>query len=217
MNDDLPPVGLGRLNRSWTLTLVLVLAVAPRAAGQGGANIGGVVTDETQAALPGVTITLVNTNNGATQVLVTGPAGDYRAVNLQPGPYSITAELAGFAATKRTIVLLVGANATINLTLGVATLSENVIVSGESPLVEVAKAQPRRSSSASSSRTLPVLDRNFLVLAQLLPGAAPLTGVNSRFAVTKFGGARRSAQRLHDDLDGGTIDDSTWGSPTSST
>ena len=37
--------------------------------------------------MPGVTITLVNTNNGATQVLLSGSEGDYRAVNLQPGPY----------------------------------------------------------------------------------------------------------------------------------
>ena len=180
------------------LALVLALAVAPRAAGQGGANIGGVVTDENQAALPGVTITLVNTNNGATQVLLTGAEGDYRAVNLQPGLYSITAELTGFAATKRTIVLLVGANATINLTLGVATLSENVIVSGESPLVEVAKAQPQSVIVGEQLAVLPVLDRNFLVLAQLLPGGAahrreqPVRGDQVRRA-------RRSAQRLHDD------------------
>ena len=55
------------------------------------------VTDDSDAALPGVTITFVNTNNGATQVLVTGPEGNYRAVNLQPAPYDITAELSGFA------------------------------------------------------------------------------------------------------------------------
>ena len=89
-----------------------------------------------------MTITFVNTNNGATQVLVTGPEGNYRAVNLQPGPYAITAELTGFAPTKRTVTLLVGANATVDFKLGVATMSESVIVSGESPLVEVAKAQP---------------------------------------------------------------------------
>ena len=51
-----------------------------------------------EGALPGVTITLVNTNTGATQVLVTGPEGNYRAVNLQPGPYSITAEIDGLRA-----------------------------------------------------------------------------------------------------------------------
>ena len=58
-----------------------------------------------------------------------------------------------------------------------------------------------------------MLDRNFLVLAQLLPGAAPLTGVNSRFAVTKFGGLADQRNGYTTILDGGAIDDSTWGSP----
>jgi hypothetical protein len=193
--------------------LLLVLAMAAPAAGQGGANVGGVVTDETNAALPGVTVTMVNTNNGATQVLVTGSEGNYRAVNLQPGPYEISVELTGFAPTKRTVTLLVGSNATFDFRLTVATLSENVLVTGESPLVEVAKAQPSSVIVGEQLASLPVLDRNFLVLAQLLPGAAPLTGVNSRFAVTKFGGLADQRNGYTTILDGGAIDDSTWGSP----
>ncbi len=198
---------------SWFGVFALSLALTNPAAGQGGANIGGVVTDETDAALPGVTITLVNTNNGATQVLVTGAEGNYRAVNLQPGPYSITAELTGFSTNKRAVTLLVGANTTVNVKLTMAALSENVIVSGESPLVEVAKAQPSSVIVGEQLAMLPVLDRNFLVLAQLLPGAAPLTGVNTRFAVTKFGGLADQRNGYTTILDGGAIDDSTWGSP----
>ena len=52
--------------------LAVALSLASPAAGQGGANIGGVVTDLTRGALPGVTVTLVNTNTGATQVMVRG-------------------------------------------------------------------------------------------------------------------------------------------------
>ncbi|MEZ5288168.1 MAG: carboxypeptidase regulatory-like domain-containing protein [Vicinamibacterales bacterium] len=197
-----------------TLTaLVLGAALPGRAAAQGGANIGGIVTDDTNAALPGVTITLINTNNGAEQVLVTGPEGNYRAVNLQPGPYSLTADLPGFAPSKHAVTLFVGANTTLNITLGVATISENVIVSGESPLVEVAKAQPQSVIVGEQLRALPVLDRNFLVLAQLLPGAAPLTGVNSRFAITKFGGLADQRNGYTTVIDGGAVDDATWGSP----
>jgi hypothetical protein len=205
----------GNISRrwSWLPVVALVLAMVSPAAGQGGANIGGVVTDDTQAPLPGVTITVVNTNNGATQVLVTGPEGNYRAVNLQPGPYTITAELPGFAPTKKTVTLLVSSNATFDFTLNIATLAETVLVSGESPLVEVAKAQPQSVIVGEQLAALPVLDRNFLVLAQLLPGAAPLTGVNSRFAITKFGGLADQRNGYTTIIDGGAIDDSTWGSP----
>lgn len=193
--------------------LALLLLLSSLAAAQGGANIGGVVTDDTQAALPGVTITLTNTNTGNSQTLVTGPEGNYRAVNLQPGPYSLKAELAGFASNERLVTLLVGANTTLNIAMSVATLTESVTVSGQSPLVEVAKAQPSSVIVGEQLAVLPVLDRNFLVLAQLLPGAAPLTGVNSRFAVTKFGGLADQRNGYTTLLDGGAIDDSTWGSP----
>ena len=192
--------------------LVLLVAAGP-AAGQGGASVGGVVTDDTGAALPGVVVTIVNKNNGASQTLVTGPAGNYRAVNLQPGPYELATELAGFAASRKTVTLFVGADATIDFTLGVAALSENVMVVGENPLVEVAKAQPSSVIVGEQLAALPVLDRNFLVLAQLLPGSAPLTGVNNRFAVTKFGGLADQRNGYTTVIDGGAVDDATWGSP----
>src|SRR5688572_27372546 len=198
--------------RAWIVCLLLLAAVAP-AAGQGGAAVGGVVTDDSGAALPGVTVTIVNKNNGTSQVLVTGPEGNYRAVNLQPAPYDITAELPGFATKKASTTLFVGANATLDFTLGVASLSENVTVVGESPLVEVAKAQPSSVIVGEQLAALPVLDRNFLVLAQLLPGAAPLTGVNNRFAVTKFGGLADQRNGYTTVIDGGAVDDATWGSP----
>ena len=195
------------------VVILMLLAVAAPVAGQGGAAVGGVVTDDTGAALPGVTVTIVNKNNGTSQVFVTGPEGNYRAVNLQPGPYEITAELPGFATKQATTTLFVGANATLDFTLGVASLSENVTVVGESPLVEVAKAQPSSVIVGEQLAVLPVLDRNFLVLAQLLPGAAPLTGVNSRFAVTKFGGLADQRNGYTTVIDGGAVDDATWGSP----
>ena len=149
---------IGRL--AWAPLFFIALAAATPAAGQGGANVGGVITDETKGALPGVTVTLVNTNTGASQTLVTGPEGNYRAVNLQPGTYTIAAELAGFAPTKRTVTLLVGSNATYDFVMTVATLSESVTVTGESPLVEVAKAQPSSVIVGEQLAMLPVLDRD---------------------------------------------------------
>jgi outer membrane receptor protein involved in Fe transport len=191
----------------------VMLAIGASALAQGGASVGGVITDESGAALPGVTLTILNKNNGTTQVLVTGPEGNYRAVNLQPAPYELTAELPGFATMKKAVTLFVGADVTLDFTLGVATLTENVTVVGENPLVEVAKAQPSSVIVGEQLAALPVLDRNFLVLAQLLPGSAPLTGVNSRFAITKFGGLADQRNGYTTVIDGGAVDDATWGSP----
>ncbi len=202
---------------SWSCAFAILLALLLRdaapAAAQVGANVSGVAKDESGAALPGVTVTITNKNNGAVQTLVTGPEGNYRAVNLQPAPYEIVAELSGFATAKRSITLLVGTDATVDLVMGVAALTESITVRGESPLVEVTKSQPSSVIVGEQLATLPVLDRNFLVLAQLMPGAAPLTGVSTRFAVTKFGGVADQRNGYTTIIDGGTVDDATWGSP----
>src|SRR5262245_12115537 len=93
-----------------------------------GANIGGIISDDTGAALPGVTVTRVNEANGVTKTVVTDPTGHYRVVELQPAPYQITAELSGFGSVKRTLTLFVGTDATLDLHMSVAGLAETVTV-----------------------------------------------------------------------------------------
>jgi hypothetical protein len=65
----------------------LMSAASHAALAQVGASLAGVVTDDTGALLPGVTVTITNTANGTTQVLVTGADGNYRAIGLAPAPY----------------------------------------------------------------------------------------------------------------------------------
>src|SRR5262245_13545482 len=124
------------------IALIALVRAAPAAAQIGAANVGGIVVDTSGAALPGVTITITNTANGFGQTFVTGERGNVRAVALQPAPYDIRAELTGFAPITRRIVLTVDTDATVDFQLGLATVTENVTVVGESPLVEVTKSQP---------------------------------------------------------------------------
>lgn len=198
-------------HRSLFVAAALLLGAAAPAFTQGGASIGGVVTDDTGGALPGVTITIINTNTGTSQVQVSGPEGNYRAVNLQPAPYAVTAELIGFSTQKRSVTLVVGADASLDFTMSVATIEESVTVVGESPLVEVSKAQPSSVIESEQLEQLPVLSRNFLVLAQLLPGTGEASG---RFATTRFGGAADPRNGYTTIIDGGPVDDAIWGSPT---
>lgn len=179
-----------------------------------GANVGGVATDETGAPVPGVTVTVTNKLNGRVQVLVTGDQGKYRAVALQPAPYEITAELSGFATVKREITLTVGADATIDLKLVVAALQESLTVVGETPLVEVAKSQPSSAVVGDQISALPLLERNFLGLAQLLPGSGPDNSRVQYFNPTRFGGVADQRNGFTTIIDGGDIDDAIWGSTT---
>jgi hypothetical protein len=203
----------GRIRIAGVVLLLGVLGSAGIAFAQGaGANVGGAVTDETGGSLPGVTVTVTNKNNGAVQTIVTAADGRYRAVALQPAPYEIAAEISGFATVRKAITLNVGADQTVDFKMGISSLEETLTVRGESPLVEVAKAAPTSVVTGDQIEQLPVLSRNFLALAQLLPGAAPYTGY--KFAVTKFGGVADQRNGFTTLIDGGDVDDAIWGSPT---
>jgi hypothetical protein len=204
--------------------IAIVLALGHALAGRpafaqigGAANVAGVVVDDSGAALPGVAITITNIANGRAQSLVTNDEGRYRAVALQPGPYQIVAELQGFATVRRDLTLVVGADATLDVTLGVATLAETVTVVGEAPLVEATRSQPSSVITGAQLAALPVLSRDFLVLAQLLPGAAPITRQSDtlpRNGTTKFGAVPDQRYAYTTQIDGGDVDDAIWGNPT---
>src|SRR4051812_36765292 len=213
-------VNVPRFLRTTASRLLIIMLVLSAASGmpayaQGGASLGGVIKDDSGGALPGATVNVVNTSTGAAQTLVAGPSGNYRAVNLPPGPYQVAVELSGFATARKAVTLNVGVESTADFTLAVARLTESVTVTGESPLIEVSKATPSSVVNGEQLANLPVLDRNFLVVAQILPGAAPMTNlaVTSRFAVTKFGGVADQRNGYTTIIDGSTVDDATWGTP----
>lgn len=195
-----------------TALLLFLLFTGSASAQVVGANLSGQVTDEGGGALPGVTVTITNKANGAQQTVVTGAEGTYRVVALQPAPYVVKAELAGFGASTREIVLTIGANATLDLKMGVAALEESITVTAQSPLIEVSRAAPTSTIVESQIQALPVLERNFLALAQLMPGAAP--NYISKFSRVKFGGPADQRNGYTTIVDGGDLDDAIWGDPT---
>jgi Carboxypeptidase regulatory-like domain len=172
-----------------TTTFVALVCFAVPAAGQStGARVAGIVTDASGARLVDATITVAHVLNGRTVTVTTGHEGDYRAVALLPGDYDLTAKGKGFTSLTRRVTLAVDADASVDFSLQVTGVDVQTIVLAEVPLVEAARSQPSSIVTKRQVDTLPVLERNFLVLAQLLPGSGPIAGTNTRFAVTKFGG-----------------------------
>lgn len=203
--------------RIWTLLFfTAVLWFGPSAgaalAQTASANLSGTVSDESGLPLPSATVIITNKANGRQQELMTGPEGNYRAVALPPAPYEVRAQLPGFAASQREITLNVGMDVTLNFKLSLASLREDVQVTAEAPLVEVTKSEPTSVVEAQQIRTIPVLSRNILELAQLLPGAGPDNSRVSAWTVTKFGGVADQRNGFTTIIDGGTINDDIWGS-----
>ena len=80
--------------------LVSILWFSPAAYGQvAGGTIQGTVVDSSRAVLPGVTVVIRNTGTGINTELVTNESGVYRAPNLRPGQYEVTASLSGFSTS----------------------------------------------------------------------------------------------------------------------
>jgi len=92
---------------------VLLLAASGSAAAQElRGRITGVVTDNTGAVLPGVSVTVAGPALIQPQTTVTGGDGVYRYPALPPGVYTVTFELAGFQTLKREDIRL-GLNQTL--------------------------------------------------------------------------------------------------------
>src|SRR5262249_56895583 len=86
--------------------LLVCAAVTPLFAQQGTSQISGRAVDEQGGALPGVTITLTNEENGAFREVVTGDDGSFSAPQLKPGRYRVVAKLQNFNTFVRGGVIL---------------------------------------------------------------------------------------------------------------
>src|SRR5262245_53867894 len=102
-----------------------------------GSQLSGVVRDSSGGAIPGAEVTATKTDTGAIRTVFTGPDGAYSLPNLPVGPYQLKVVLQGFNTYVRDgIVLQVGTNPEVNVTLTVGAISEQVIVTANSSLVE---------------------------------------------------------------------------------
>ena len=110
---------------------ILLLAIslaAPLVWAQGEATISGVATDATGSAIPQATIQIVNTEKGGVRTIPTDEAGRYEAPLLAVGTYEVSAEKAGFNTAKRSVSLVLGQHANVDLTLSVAGIREAILV-----------------------------------------------------------------------------------------
>ena len=127
-----------RVLRACVIGAAALFLAATVVSAQATAELNGRVTDESGAVLPGVTVTVTQTETGFTRSVVTDGNGTYVMPNLPTGPYRLEVMLQGFRTYVQTgIVLQVAATPTVNATLSVGSLEETVSVEAATPLVDV--------------------------------------------------------------------------------
>ena len=146
-----------------TLVALLILAPAAQAAAQGGdGGLRGTVKDSQGGVLPGVAVTARSPGVLTPGTAVSDAAGGYRLVNLPPGTYSVTAELAGFSTFKRDGILLrAGATFQVDVTMEVGALEETITVTSDSPMIEVARPSNVLNIDADFQKAVPVVASHF--------------------------------------------------------
>ncbi|HEX7798389.1 MAG TPA: TonB-dependent receptor, partial [Vicinamibacterales bacterium] len=158
--------------KSLMLGLAFVLSIGGLANAQNTSQVFGKVTDASGGVMPGVTVTLSSPALLEPRVALTSVTGTYEFSGLAIGVYTIKFELAGFGTQVREgLQLQAGFNAQVNVELQVASLAENVIVTGVNPIVDVRSTTQGTRFNVEELQAIPSARDVFQVLTQT-PGIA---------------------------------------------
>jgi len=156
------------MKRSLIMCALALLAAAPAFAQILGGTINGAVKDEQGGVLPGVTITVHGTD--ATQTYVTDGAGEFRFLNLAPGPYTVTATLQGFTTLKReNVIVEVGRAVELPMVLKVAAVAETITVTCASPIIDTKATGTATNFTTDELGKIPT-SRDPFALMRSVPG-----------------------------------------------
>ncbi len=151
--------------------LLCILAVSSSAFAQtfqGG--VRGIARDANRGVIPDVQLTLLNDDTGASRATSSNASGEYSFANVQPGAYTLRAELDGFAPSVRE-GLLVGISTFLvsDVTLQVGGVEETVTVTAETPLIENGTASVASTIDRRQIEALPSPGRNIFIVAVTTP------------------------------------------------
>ena len=152
--------------------LILLYPNAAHAQAVNNAQIHGTVLDSTGGVVPGANIQATHDATGKIQTTVTGSSGDYVLPNLAVGAYTIEVKATGFERyVQKGIVLQVGDNVNLDVTMKVGAVSQSVEVNAGATMVQT---QDTSISEVIDQRKIDDLPLNGRLATQLviLAGAA---------------------------------------------
>jgi carboxypeptidase family protein len=193
--------------------MIWLLAVsAAWAQAVAGSQVAGVVRDSSGGVLPGVEVTITNTDTGASRTVVTGSEGAYVFPNLPVGPYRMKVVLQGFNThVQDGIVLQVNTNPTIDVTLAVGSVGEQVTVTGSTNTVETRSTGVGQVIDHQQVTEIPLNGRQAteLIFLSGLATSAPAGDLNTNknFPTVTISVAGGQANGITYIMDGGTHND----------
>lgn len=137
----------------------------------------GSVTDQSGAALPGVSITAVKNETGTSRATTTNAQGDFVFNSMDPGSYTLTFEAKGFQAKRlANLILTTGETLPVShVSLQVGSVTQVAVVSADSDTVATQSSEVSDLLSSRQIEDLVVRGRNFTDLVTLTPGVIDTT------------------------------------------
>lgn len=153
------------------ITLGSALASGAASAQDFRGGVTGRVVDSSGGRMPGVSVTATNVATNVASTTTTNSEGDYAILFLNPGTYSVTAELSGFKkVVRQNVEVRVGEKLGLDLTLEVGAMSETVSVTAESPVLATTTGSTGQTIGEKTIAMMPLSDGNPFALARLAPG-----------------------------------------------
>ncbi len=151
------------------LTMVSAPAIAQVLYG----SIVGTVTDSSDLAVPGATVTITHAETNQARETTTNETGNYTFPNVAAGTYRVDVTLPGFQSFRaQDIAVRLNTAVRVDAKLNVGALQESVLVSADSVLLQTETAAVQTQTTSQQLQNLPINGRSFQSMLTLTPGVA---------------------------------------------
>jgi hypothetical protein len=188
----------------WVLPVVLVvMASVAGVHGQArltGADLEGLVADQSGGVLPGASVTVTNLATNVARTATSDENGRFYVAALPPGTYRVNVTLPGFITqNSENLVLQLGQSVALNFTLPLEGVTAEVTVSSAAPLVSASRTEVSSVINQEQIEKLPINGRNFIAFSVITPGVTndrtPQQGASATSGLS-FGGQRARSNNI---------------------
>src|SRR5438876_428742 len=167
----------------WCCACCVLLTAAPAFGQAVSGSLLGAVTDNSDATVPGATVSIHEVNTGVVRTTETSESGNYVFPDLAPGTYTVSVTRQGFKrVTRERVEVLVNTSVRVDLALPLGDVSEVVVVDASAPILQTDRADTGRKIETIQVASMPLgTSRNFQNLLNLVPGANRASFQHSQF------------------------------------
>ena len=144
------------------------------------AELQGTIQDPTGSVIPNAAVSVKNVATDVTRLAKSNASGIFNVPDLGPATYDVIISAPGFGTQRTTnLVLTVGAQQVLNVTLTTAQVNSTVEVTSTAPAVDLASSTLSGVEDAKTTRDLPLNGRDWTQLATLQPGVSSVRTQNT--------------------------------------